>query len=241
MIEIKNLTNFLYPLKTLSSSINSVVFSNANGKLAMNTKAQDGSQFVNMKWEDSVVSIPEDMEKFGIYNLSEFISTLNLFGGNTVKGKINSNKVAITYGANEQVEVNYNLSDISLIQEGTPGPKVKVEYLISFKVDKDFLKKIKDISSSLNIKILKIECKKGEVGYAVSSKDFHSHIVKEKLYTTSKEVKDFELYINIEKLAIIPDSKPLVISINERVTEFAVEDSSNFEVLRYFISPTTME
>ncbi len=239
MIEVKNLDGFTYALKALKNGgIESVIFSNSAGKMAVNVKQADGTQIVNMKWNSEIVSIPKEQEKFGIYKLSEFLTTLEMFGSKDgVKCDIEDNKMSINYVANPKVEVKYNLSDMALIAEGPEGPKSKVEFLISLKLDKDFLKKIKTIASSLSVKVLKFEGKDGVVSYIVSDKHFHSHMVKEELLKSG--VEDFSVCLNIDKLNIIPEGEELIINIHEKMFEFNVQDP-NMELLRYYIAPTVV-
>lgn len=243
-VEIKNLSEFLNTLKVLKFLVNSsggisttgVIFSNFNGNLNLNVKALDGSQFVNISWNKKIVEVLKGTseEKLGIYNLPEFLTTLEMFGGDQVTMSSEENKLRLKYKASEKTEVMYNLSDPALIAEGPSGPKTQIDYLLSFKIDKDFLKKILTISSSLGIGFLTFRVKDKKLSYQISSKDFQSHEVKEIL--GSADVVDFEVILNIEKLNILP-SKAFTVYINKKVVEFKVDEKENYELLRYYIAP----
>lgn len=238
--KIKDLESFCYPLLTIKNSINSVIFFKDGDGLGCNAISSDKTQSIdkiaNLKWSSKVVET-DITEKIGIYNLSEFLGVLNIFDSDEAEGTIADNRMILKFN-NSRTTINYILSDISLITEGPEKLKVDMDTLISFGIEKDFLKKIKNVSSKLSIGILKFENIKGKVSYFVSDKHFHSHIVKEELFKT--DVKDFEIYINIEKLNIIPEGKEFKLNIlekgNIRLMEVLVNDN-NYTLQRYYLAP----
>lgn|SRR4030065_545239 len=234
MLKINKLGEFTLPLKSLKNSINSVIFSNSGKAVAINAKSADSSQIVNIKWDKDLVT-RDETESIGIYNLNEFLTVLEMFGDTEVTGNIEDNKLNLKYKNNEGVDVKYNLSDISLIEEGPEGPKAKLEFLTTLELDDKFLKKIKIIATSLNVNVLKFSCKKGELSFSVSDKYFHSHVVKETLLKDSKSL-DFEIFINIDKLNIIPEGKKFTLKINEKIVEININEDKKY-TLRYFIAP----
>ena len=242
MIKINDLTSFTAPLKSLKNGINSIIFSvDSEGRLKVDTKSQDTSQIANIKWDKKVVEVPSDMEKFGIYNLGEFLTALEMFGSDSkITATFEDNKLSLAYSKSEESEVKYNLSDVTLIQEGPEGPKNAIKFLTNLKLDGNFFKKVKNISASLNVNTLKFECREGTISFLISDKFFHSHVVKETLVKNSKCKTDFDVFVNIEKLNIIPEGKELTININEKIFEFNLEEKDKTS-LRYFVAAMVIE
>lgn len=234
MLKITKLNEFTLPLKSLKNSINSVIFSQTGKNVSVNAKSADSSQIINIKWDKDVIS-REESESIGIYNLNEFLTVLEMFGDSEISGNIEDNKISLKYKVNEGVDVKYNLSDITLIQEGPQGPKAKLDFLTVLELDDKFLKKVKTIASSLNVNVLKFSCKNGVVSFSISDKYFHSHVVTEILIKDSK-ASDFEVFLNIEKLNIIPENKKLTLKINEKILEITIDEEKKYS-LRYFIAP----
>lgn len=236
MIKINNVAGFSYALKSLKTSINSVVFDTKGDVLAVNVKSSDNSQICNLKWNPKTIETRNDGKKIGIFNLGEFLNILDMFEDKGVTCEVNENKMVIKYRANENAEVKYNLTDTALIQEGPEGPKAKLEYLVSLKLDKDFLKKVKNISSSIGVNILSFECINGVISYQIADKYYHSNSFRESLVSDSS-AQDFTVSLNIEKMGIIPDGKEVVINIHEKAVEFVLTDPEVFDLIRYFIAP----
>lgn len=234
MLKITKLSDFTLPLKSLKNSVNSVIFSPVGQGTSVNAKSADSSQIINIKWDSKVIS-QDEKELIGIYNLSEFLTVLEMFGDTEITGNIEDNKLSLKYKSNSAADVKYNLSDISLIQEGPVGPKAKLDFLLTLDLDDKFLKKVKTIASSLNVNVLKFACKGGTVSFSVSDKYFHSHVVSEVLIPKCT-AQDFEIFINIEKLNVIPEGKKITLKINEKIIEVTIDEEKLYS-LRYFIAP----
>lgn len=241
MIKIKDIPAFISPLKALSDSgIESVIFSFKDNMFAVNTKSDDNSQVSNLRWKPSVVFVEDDdkKEKFGVYNLSEFLRTIELFDTKEVTLCITENKMIIKYAGSDSIEIRYILSDIALIKEALDAPKVEPEFLTTLKVDKVFLKKIDKIASSLNSTTIRFSCKDGVLSYAISDKYFHdhSHVVSE-IITDKSDSPDFIVYVNIDKFAVLPKDREYELNLSTIIINFDAIENESMEVQRYFIAP----
>ena len=238
MLKIKNLEGFIYPLEALKNQINSVVFNLEVGKVKVNAKSADDKHLVNITWDSSTIET-KDTLKLGIYDLGQFLTTLKMFGENEIEAEVEEQKLKLKYGDRKNINVKYNLSDSNLITEGPSKLKKEIEYLVSLELDKDFLKKVRTISSSLSVNVLKFERKDKKISYQISDKYFHSHLVKEVLVEDSAG-EDFEVCLNTEKLNILPEGYPITININPKIVEFNVIGPS-VEQMRYYMGPLTIE
>jgi len=238
-ILIKNLKEFLYPLKALKTGIESVVFIvNDDGRLCVNSKSDDGTQISNISWDNSVVEVKDDPEEIGIYELPSFLTTLEMFGGNKIGLKTIKNKMVIKYADNKNVTVNYNMSDPSIITQGPAEPKIKIDWLTEFEVDKEFIKKVNNVASSLDVDVLLFECKDGKLSYQISDKEFHSHKFSEVLLPDC-QAEDFKFYMKIERLGIVSDNNPIKISIANKIIKLVLTETKN--TYRYYIAPLSIE
>jgi hypothetical protein len=205
--------------------------------IIVNTRSEDGSQVANILYTDDIVSVEGDVEKFGIYNLIEFISVLTLSDANTVELIISGNTVTIQYG--DKAKIEYILSDLSLITEGPADLKQKIDFLATFEVTADFIKKVKNISNTIGANILKIKGVDGILSYSIENKNSQSHSYSEVIGDGATE--DFEVSISIkddkrDNFGFLFENCNYKLSINPKIVK--IEGiTEEYGMLRYFLAP----
>lgn len=211
-----------------------------DGSIVINTRSEDASQISNIAYTADIVTVDGDVEKFGIYNLIEFISVLTISDANTLELEVTDNILTIHYG--DKARIDYILSDLSLITEGPTDLKAKIDFLTSFEVSSDFIKKVKSISNTIGASILKIKCEKGNIGYSIVNKNSQSHSYTEKISEENlPDVKDFEVSISIrddkrDNFGFLYENCNYIFSIDPRIIK--VEGITNeYNMLRYFLAP----
>ena len=231
---------FTNPLKNLTKSVDSIIMSVNDGSIVINTRSEDASQISNIAYTADIVTVDGDVEKFGIYNLIEFISVLTISDANTLELEVTDNILTIHYG--DKARIDYILSDLSLITEGPTDLKAKIDFLTSFEVSSDFIKKVKSISNTIGASILKIKCEKGNIGYSIVNKNSQSHSYTEKISEENlPDVKDFEVSISIrddkrDNFGFLYENCNYIFSIDPRIIK--VEGITNeYNMLRYFLAP----
>lgn len=243
VIKIKDVKKFVAPLKAISSSINSIVFSkHEDDTFKINAQSDDGSKKVNVKYTTDVVEIEKDngVDRIGIYNLSEFLSVISLFEDQkTEKITMVDNKMVVWL--NEKSKINYILSDLSLIEEGPEELKAKIDWTLEFKVSEGFFKKIISVANSLNVNILKFSLEDGILSYIVCDANDNAHDYSEVL-AEDVDGEDFSISVPIkvgdnkqDNLAVLVDSE-YKIMLNERVLQFK-SLTKDYEFLRYYLAP----
>lgn len=236
VISVKDVKKFVAPLKNLIKSVDSIVMSVKDGTIAINTRSEDSSQIANILYTKDIVSVDGDIDKFGIYNLNEFISVLTISDSNALELVVLGNTLTINYS--EKAKIEYILSDLSLIVEGPTELKAKIEFLATFEVTSDFIKKVKSISSTIGASILKLIGKNGVLSYSIVNKNNQSHSYTEEI---GDGVGDFEVSISIrddkrDNFGYLFDNCNYVFSINPKIVK--VEGvSEEYGMLRYYLAP----
>jgi hypothetical protein len=232
MIKINNPSGFLNYLTCLSNKddFESIVFSN-NGGFEVALRSKDKSQIVLLKWKKDIIKSTLK-EKIGIYKLKDFISFIRMLDTTKVINiDIKDNKMIMTSEGNKSFVVNYNTSDLKVINNELEDEKKEnilnqdLEYLLSLKIDGSFLKKIKKIKGTIGTNIITFISKDNEVSYVVGEKEAHSHNVTEVL-AKGEKIKEFEISLDMDKLAIIPEDKPLTFNFHEQAIIVDVEDET---------------
>jgi len=193
-ISVKDVKKFVAPLRNLVKSVDSIVMSVKDKTIIINTRSEDASQVANILFTEDVVSVEGNIEKFGIYNLIEFISVLTLSDVNSIELIVSGNTLTINYG--EKAKIEYILSDLSLIIEGPAELKSQIEFLATFEVTSDFIKKVKNISNTIGANIFKVIGKNGVLSYSIMNKNSQSHSFTEEIGDGVTE--DFEVSISIK-------------------------------------------
>ena len=208
--------------------------------IIINTRSEDASQIANIAYVTDIVSVEGDVEKFGIYNLTEFISVLTISDANTLELEVIGNMLTIHYG--DKARIDYILSDLTLIAEGPTDLKAKVEFVASFTVTPDFIKKVKSISNTIGASILKIKGEAGNLSYSIVNKNNQSHSYNEKINEENMpDAVDFEVSISIrddkrDNFGFLYENCNYVFSINDRIIK--VEGvTTEYGMLRYFLAP----
>jgi len=241
VIKVLDVKKFVGPLKALMNSVNSVIFAKRGETLMVNTRSEDGSQMANVWYKPAIVAIESgDLEKFGIYNLSEFVTVLTMFGDiNSLTLSIEGNEMTINY--NDKSKVDYVLSALTLITEGALGPKNPLDFHGEFEVDSAFIKKVKTISNSINVNVLKLKASGGQLSYSISNKvkDSQSHAYTEKI--DGECAVDFDVSVTIkdekrDNFGLFFDGPKYKVGVHAKTVQFEAE-TTDYEKLRYFISP----
>jgi len=238
-IKILDVKKFVTPLKSLSLSVNSIVLTKKGDTLAVNAKSEDASQVANILYTSKIVEYAEggDTEKMGIYNLGEFISVLQLFSDvNALELVIEGNTCTIQF--NDKSKIDYILSDLSLITEGPEKLKSEIPWFATIEVDSSFIKKVKSISSSIDVNILKLKSAKGKLSYNISSKQSQSHNYSEVIADCDK---DFDVSVSIkddkrDNFGYLYDGVKYKISIHTKVIQLEAV-GTEYGMLRYYIAP----
>jgi len=240
IIEIKDKSKFVAPLSSLKNGITSIVFSVENNTLKINALSEDRSQRANIWYKSDIVEVSkiDDVEKLGIYNLSEFLGVLSLCESK-LKIKVKDNKLMI--GLGKTSKVNYVLSDIDLIEEG-PEKSKPIDFEIEFEVDENFICKVNSISKSLNVNILKFIVKKGKLFYKITDKNEESHDFTEKLLDDC-DCSDISICIclkdeNRDNIGILTDKIPYKFSLHKKIVQIE-SITEDYEKIRYFLGPLT--
>lgn len=243
-IRIKDLKKFSAPLDAIKNSIPSVIFTKNDGTFHVNLKSEDGSKLVNLRYHPETVvvnSSSEDGEQLGIYNLDEFIGILTMFDQKLLDINKEENKIRIVY--NDSSEVSYVLSDIQVIMdiEGPAESKKSIDFLVEFKLDKEFFKKVRKIANKINGRILNFIMEDGELSFTVGEEYDHTNHYKEHLISGC-DSENFDVSIPFktedgkDNFAFICDQYPYQISIHPRVI-MMVAETNDYDLLRYYIAP----
>jgi len=250
-ISIKNVKKFVAPLKNLARSVDSIVMSVKDETINVNTRSEDSSQVANILFTTDVVSVTGDMQKFGIYNLNEFISVLTMSDAKALELVVNDNVLTIQYGENDRID--YMLSDLSLITEGPIELKAKVEFLATFDINSSFIKKVKGISNTIGATVLKLQAKDNVLSYSIVNKNAQSHSYTSKIGDV--ECADFDVSISIrddkrDNLGFLTDGVNYLVSVNPKIIKLEgtseegedgdgekVNNDLSYGMLRYFIAP----
>ncbi len=237
VIKVNDVKKFIAPLRNLVKSVDSIVMSVKDETIAVNTRTEDASQVVNILFTKDIVSVDGDIEKFGIYNLNEFLSVLTLSDGNSLELVVSGNLMTIHYG--EKAKIEYILSDLSLITEGPTELKAKVDFLAEFEVNNDFIKKVKSISNTISASILKIKSEDGILSYSIINKNSQSHSFTEEIGKGSTD--DFEVSISIkddkrDNFGFLYENCNYKFTVSTRVIK--VDGiTEEYGMLRYYLAP----
>lgn len=242
-IRVEDLKKFTTPLKAIKNNIPSVIFTKKGSTFHVNVKTQDGSKLINLRYISDNVKADKsgEIKKLGIYNLEEFINILTMFDQNKLTIFKENNKLIIKY--NDKSEVTYILSDIKIIEdtEGPAEPKTDIDFLITFDINENFFKKIKNISSSVNGKNLTLIMEDGELSFTVGEEYDHTNHYKEVLLKRC-DSEDFEVSIPIkmedgkDNFAFICDQYPYRVSVHSKIIQLDAQ-TDDYDMLRYFIAP----
>ena len=241
-IEVAKLKNFTLPLKAIRNNIPSVIFSKNGDTFHVNAKTEDGSKLVNLRFKADTVKLKKtgDIKKLGIYNLDEFINILSMFDQESLNVTKEDNRLLIDF--NDKSEVSYVLSDIKIIEdkEGPSEPKAKIDFFITFEINKNFFKKIKNISNTVDGKNLNLIMEDGTLSYTIGEDCNHTHHYKEELLTDC-DSEDFNVSLPIktdgkDNFAFICDQFPYRVSIHSKIVQLEAQ-TGDYELLRYFIAP----
>ena len=241
-IEVSKLKKFTLPLKAIRNNIPSVIFSKNGDTFHVNAKTEDGSKLVNLRFTNDTIKLKKtgDIKKLGIYNLDEFINILSMFGQEALDVTKEDNKLLIKF--NDKSEVSYVLSDIKIIEdkEGPSEPKAKIDFFITFEINKNFFKKIKNISNTVDGKNLNLIMEDGTLSYSIGEDCKHTHHYIEELLTDC-DSEDFIVSLPIktdgkDNFAFIVDSYPYRVSIHSKIVQLEAI-TEDYELLRYFIAP----
>ena len=211
-----------------------------DGSIIINTRSEDASQISNIAYTTDIVSVNGDIDKFGIYNLTEFISVLTLSDAKSLELEVAGNLLTIHYG--DKARIDYILSDLTLITEGPTDLKAKVDFVASFTVTSDFIKKVKSISATIGASILKIKGEAGNLSYSIVNKNNQSHSYTEKISEENMpDTEDFEVSISIrddkrDNFGFLYENCNYVFSINSKIIKIEGE-TTEYGMLRYFLAP----
>lgn len=241
IVVIKKFDKFSGPLNSLKSSINSIILSKEDNSFQVNTESEDGSQKVNIHYNSDVIEIKEDdgdIDKLGFYNLSEFLGVLNLCDtSKEIQLKISGNKLHIDL--DKKSKISYILSDIDVIEEGPAEPKNPIDFKVDFEISENFIKKIKEISKSLNANVLKFIVKNGKLIYKLTDRTEQSHNLLEVL-SNKCDSEDFSIPVSLkddnrDNIGILTDGMKYVVSLHPRIIQLegVTED---YEKIRYFLA-----
>ena len=242
VIKIMDVKKFVSPLRSLSKSVNSIVLAVKDNTLAVNTRSEDNSQIANILFKPEIVTVEnaEDGDKYGIYNLNEFLSVLTLSDANSVDIVVSGNSFVIHYGDKAQIE--YILSDLTLISEGPTELKAKVDFVTSFDVTPDFIKKVKNISTIIGASVLKIKGEDGYISYSIINKSSQSHSYNEKINDeVIDELEKFDVSISIkddkrDNFGFLFENCNYTLSVHEKIIK--IEGiTEEYGMLRYFLAP----
>jgi hypothetical protein len=238
IINVKDVKKFTAPLKSLKNSVNSIVLSKMDDTLEVNAMSDDSSQLTNLKFTSDIVEVGEgETEKFGIYDLSQFVNVLTMSDKNSLELNVENNIITIKYSDNEKID--YMLSDLSLIEEGPAKPKKELTYLASFEVTPDFIKKVKSISGVIGANVLKFQSKEGSLSYVISNKASQSHAFSEVI--TQNDGEDFEVSVSIkdanrDNFGFLYEGCAYTLSINPKIIMFEGKQT-DYKLLRYYVAP----
>jgi len=240
LISIKNKEKFCNPLSSLCTGINQIIFSINNDTFHINAISDDGSQRVNLHYTSDIVEISniKKVKKLGIYNLSEFLNVLSLCDKKEIDIKVKDNKLII--GLGKTSKINYILTDIDLITEGAEDLKKVPDFNVEFEIDENFIKKIKGVSRSLNVNILKFIIKDSKLYYKITDKNEQSHDMTE-LLSKDIDCSDFSISIclkddNRDNLSLLCDGLKYKISLHPKIIQLEVIND-DYDKIRYFLAP----
>ena len=154
-------------------------------------------------------NIEEDLPEFGLYDLSEFLSTVSLY--NSPNLKFSGDHVTITNGkgTNEETIFRFASKDILTVADtDVTLPNVEV----NFKLTKEIFNKIIKAGSVLQVSDIILKCDGNSVEFGVFDKSnptSNSHMFTIEDMDTSTE---YEFYFKIENLKMIPDNYDVSIS-----------------------------
>lgn len=240
-IKIHNLKQFTAPLKQMSTSFNSVVFTKLEDTLMVNAATADVSQIANIRFTNKIVQITdgeETIDKLGIFDLNQFLTALSIIESNTVEITVDNNVLVIKI--NDKSNLSYLLSDLNLIKEGPAELKKSPEFGTVIEINNSFIKKVRSISNNIKGSILRLIGKNGKFIYTIGDRNNHSHSFSETLLE-SGVTEDFETLLSIsddkrENFSILFDGISYRMSIHPRLImlEGITED---YQMIRYFLSP----
>jgi hypothetical protein len=216
--------------------------------IIINTRSEDSSQISNILYTKDIVEVTGDVEKFGIYNLNEFISVLTMSDAKELELTVLDNILTIKYG--EKAKIEYMLSDLSLIAEGPLELKAQIEFLANFNITSEFIKKVKSISATIGATVLKLMNKDGVLSYAIVNENSQSHSYTEQI-ETGIEGEDFEVSISIrddkrDNFGFLCDNVNYEVSVHQKIIKIeGVSEVDNkggassltYGMLRYFLAP----
>lgn len=240
-IKIFDLKKFMAPLKAMSVSINSIVLTKLNDTFMVNGSTQDASQMANIHFNNKIIQITEgadSIEKLGIFDLNQFLTALSLIENATIEIKVEGNVLSIKY--NDKSNLDYLITDLSLIKEGPAALKKDPGFLSTVEINNAFIKKVKTISNSIGANILRLISKEGTLSYIIGDRNNNSHKYSEVLIDKGLK-EDFEVLISIkddkrDNFSFLFDGCNYEISIHPRIIQL-VGKTTEYGMLRYFISP----
>jgi hypothetical protein len=147
----------------------------------------------------------ENFEKFGIYNLSQFLNLIDYFGENTFIEKKDEN-VIINNGKLKQL---YETTSINLLEKFSVKPEIfekvkSVKTSLYFELNNDDLKHIKKIASILGHTDLIIDAK--EKRLIITTLDANDNFQNPNYYPLDIDTNETNMFIfDILNISKIPD------------------------------------
>jgi phosphoribosyl-AMP cyclohydrolase len=154
-------------------------------------------------------SIDEDLPEFGLYDLSEFLSTVSLYDKPNLD--FEDTHVTITNGAGTNVQTKYYFASKDILTVADKDVTLP-DGEVNFSLTKEILNKILKAGSVLQVSDIILKCDGDSVKLGVFDKNnptSNSHMITLEDMDTSVE---YEFYFKIENLKMISDNYEVSIS-----------------------------
>jgi len=197
-----------------------------------NLVIREGNSIMTVSEAKNVLAqatIPETFNKqVGIYDLSEFLSVLNLFETSNIKLEEKFMTISDTSGRSK---IKYFMSDADILTSPTK-PIIMPDPEVSFHLDQDTLARIKKAASALGHDQLSIIPGDGVITLSVVNID-NATSNTYSIDVAGKSTGDYNFILNIKNLQMIPGNYNVAIS-SKLISQFTL-DQENTD-LKYWVA-----
>jgi len=197
-----------------------------------NLVIREGNSIMTVSEAKNVLAqatIPETFNKqVGIYDLSEFLSVLNLFETSNIKLEEKFMTISDTSGRSK---IKYFMSDADILTSPTK-PIIMPDPEVSFHLDQDTLARIKKAASALGHDQLSITPGDGVITLSVVNID-NATSNTYSIDVAGKSTGDYNFILNIKNLQMIPGNYNVAIS-SKLISQFTL-DQENTD-LKYWVA-----
>lgn len=197
-----------------------------------NLVIREGNSIMTVSEAKNVLAqatIPETFNKqVGIYDLSEFLSVLNLFETSNIKLEEKFMTISDTSGRSK---IKYFMSDADILTSPTK-PIIMPDPEVSFHLDQDTLARIKKAASALGHDQLSITPGDGVITLSVVNID-NATSNTYSIDVAGESTGDYNFILNIKNLQMIPGNYNVAIS-SKLISQFTL-DQENTD-LKYWVA-----